>query len=191
MKYNTFCPLFPGFYNTVFECDSEEREIDGYNEYNGTNYGYDEFSFDYTDYNNRIAKAFVNRLERELKAFLPIKLEFQEVVSPKEYNFKNDSINISATLSLNKLLKLIRDRRKDAAVYFKDTYTSCSGFISYHSNDIEDWLNKEYILENPEHRIGALLNCLCFIEIDQDNIIYWCDDEMHISAELNENAISN
>lgn len=188
MKYNTFCPLFPGFYNTVFECDSEEREMDSYNEENGTDYKYDDFTFDYTDYNNRIAKAFVNRVERELKAFLPIKLEFQEVISPKEYNFRNDSINISATLSLDKLLKLIRDRYKDAVLYFKNTYTSCSGFISHHSNDITDWLRKEYILENPEHRIGALLNCLCSIEIDKDDIIYWCDDEMHISAELKEHA---
>lgn len=190
MKYNTFCPLFPGFYGTVFECNSEEQEIDYYNEENKTNYKYDDFNFDYTDYNNRIAKAFVNRLERELKAFLPIKLEFQEVVSPKEYNFKNDSINISASLSIDRLIKLIRDRIKPATQYFKDTYTSRSGFISFHSNRVYDWLRKEYILENPDYRIGALLNCLCSIEIDQDDIIYWCDDEMHISAELKESVIA-
>lgn len=183
MKYNTFCPLFPGFYGTVFECNNEEQEIESYNEEYKTDYGYDDFIWNYTDYNNRIAKAFVTRLQSELKQFLPIKFEFQNISSPREYNFTNDSINISVSLSLDRLIKLTRDRIKLAAQYFKYTYTSRSGFISFHSNRVYDWLRKDYILENPEHRIGALLNCLCSIEINSDDIIYWCDDEYHIGME--------
>lgn len=177
MKYNTFCPLFPGFYNTLFEYDNEECDIQHYNEEHGTDLEYSDFQWDYTEYQNRVGKVFVNRLETELKKFLPIKIEFQHIHSPKEYNFTNDSINVSASLSLDKLIKLIRDRQKEASNYFKNKYTSCSGFISFHSNKIYDWLNKSYILENPEHRIGALLDCLCSIEIDSDDIKYWADSE--------------
>lgn len=177
MKYDTFCPLFPGFYNTVLEYIREENDIDSYNEEHGTTLEYDDFKWDYKDYEKRVGKAFVNRLGMELKQFLPIKIEFQSIVSPKEYNFANDSINISVSLSLNKLIKLIKDRQPQAAIYFKDTYTSCSGFISFHSNSINDWLRKDYILESPQHRIGALLNCLCNIEIDNDSVTYWCDAE--------------
>lgn len=191
MKYNTFCPLFPGFYNTVFECNSEDQEIDSYNEEYGTSYGYDDFKFDYRDYEMRIAKSFVNRLEKELNVFLPIKIEYERISSPKEYNFINDSIYVVIDVDINELLKLIIARFNEAKEYLEETYTSRSGFISYHSEGIADWLNKDYILENTGHRIGALLNCLCSIEIDQDNIIYWCDDEMHISVELNENAITH
>lgn len=188
MKYNTWCPLFPGFYNTVFECNSEEQEIESYNEEYGTNYGYDDFNFDYKDYENRVANKFVQRIEKELKRFIQIGIEYERISSPKEYNFTNDSIYIIVELDLDELLKLIVARFNEAKDYFEKTYTSRSGFISYHSNDIADWLNKDYILENSGHRIGALLDCLCTIEIDQDDIIYWCDDEMHISAELNEHA---
>lgn len=187
MKYETFAPLFPGFYNTVFECSCEESEMYNYNNENSTTYGYEDFSWDYTEYNNRIAKTFLNRLEKELNFFLPIKIEFQRVHSPREYNFNNDSIYITVELDLPTLMNLIKERRKDAASYFRATYTSYSGFISNHSNDITDWLNEAYILQNPEHKIGALLNCLCFCEINQDDIIYWCDDETgYISYTLNE-----
>jgi len=180
MKYQTFCPLFPGFYGTVFEYSGEEQDIEYYNEENGTNLDYDGFNWDYSEYSDRVAKAFVNRLETELKQFLPIKIAFERINSPREYNFANDSINVEISLSLNKLLKLIKERREKAAQYFKSKYTSCSGFISFHSNDISDWLRKSYILENSAHRIGALLDCLCSIELDQDDIIYWADSEFHI-----------
>lgn len=182
--YNTFAPMFPGFYNTAFEYSGEDQDIQSYNDEYKTDYKYDDFTWDYTEYQTRVAKAFVNRLERELNVFLPVKLTFQEIISPKEYNFSNDSINIAAELDLNELLKLIIDRFNDAKDYFKANYTSCSGFISSHSNDIADWLNPAYIMEQPEHRIGALLNCLCDIELDKDRIIYWCDDEYHIGMDL-------
>lgn len=183
MKYETFAPLFPGFYNTHFEYDGEDQDIEYYNEQNGTEYGYDAFKFDYRDYETRIGKAFIERLERELNVFLPVKLEFQCIYSPKFYNFSTDSIHIIADLDLSKLLELIQARYKDAAIYFKDTYTSCSGFISSYSNDINDWLNPAYILKKPEHCIGALLNCLSWCEIDTDSITYWCDHENWINHE--------
>lgn len=178
--YETFAPLFPGFYGTVFEYDRESEDIEYYNEENGTDLDYDDFEFDYSDYHNRVAKAFINRLETELKQFLPIKIEFQKVSSPKEYNFTNDSLYVSVKLSVDKLIKLIRDREPAAAQYFKDTYTSCSGFISFHSHRVHDWLRKDYIMEKPAHRIGALLDCLCSIELNNEDIMYWCDSEYYI-----------
>lgn len=72
---------------------------------------------------------------------------------------------------------IINDRKEQAISYFDERYSSRSGFIPFHSNNIENWLNKEYILEQPEHRVGALLDCLCSIEIDNENIIYWADSE--------------
>jgi len=186
MKYNTFCPLFTGFYNTIFQYDGEDEDIRYYNEENGTNYDYDDFSWDYKDYENRISKAFVNRLEKELKDYLPIKMKFQELVSPKEYNFSNDSINIEVSLSLKRLIKLIKENKDEAESYFLEKYTSCSGFISFHSNDVNDWLKESYILEKPEHRVGALLDCLCSIKIDDNDTYEWVTDEMYISFEPNE-----
>lgn len=187
--FETYCPLFPGFYGTVFEYDNEEQDIESYNEEYKTDYSYDDFIWDYKDYHERVAKAFVNRLETEICPLLPIKIEFQELRSPREYNFANDSINVAVTLDLKALMGLIKERKEQAEQYFKDKYTPCSGFISFHSNDVNDWLKQSYILENPDHRVGALLDCLCSIEIDQDDIYYWCDSEYWIDfSPVNETA---
>lgn len=178
--YDTFAPLFPGFYNTVFEYANEAEDIEYYNEENKTDLGYDDFNWNYKEYSNRVAKCFCNRLETELKLYIDISIEFQEIYSPREYNFYNDSIFCKIELDLNELLKLIAERKEQAEKYFLDRYTSYDGFISLHSNDIKDWLNKKYILADSKHRIGALLNCLCEIEIDSEDIIYWCDSESYI-----------
>lgn len=188
-NFETFAPLFPGFYGTVFECD-ETNEIESYNEENGTDLNYDDFEWDYRDYKNRVSKAFVNRLETELKAFLPIEIEFQNISSPREYNFENDSINIAVKFDLKVLIGLIKERKDAAEKYFKEKYTSYDGFISFHSSNVEDWLKQKYILEKPSHRIGALLDCLCSIEIDSDDIYYWCDSEYYVNYELKE-KVSN
>lgn len=184
MKYHTFAPMFDGFYNTVFQYDRESEDIEQYNEQHGTNLEFDDFDFDYRDYERRVATAFVNRLETELKQFLPsIRIEFEQVRSPKYYNFTNDSIDIEVKLNLRQLIKLIADRKEAAAQYFKDVYTSRSGFMSFHSNDINDWLNVKYIKENTAHRVGALLECLCSIELDKDDTLYWVDGEFWINIQ--------
>lgn len=185
-SFETYCPLFPGFYNTLFEYDNEDYDIENYNEENGTDLKFDDFTFDYSDYRNRISKCFVNRLETELNTFLPIKIEFQELYSPREYNFSNDSINVKIELDLNILIKLIKERSEDAEKYFLDKYSPCSGFIPFHSKHLSDWLKPSYIMANPAHRIGALLDCLCNIEIAQDDIYYWCDGENYIDYSVNE-----
>ncbi len=179
-KYATFAPLFPGFYGTLFEYDNEESDIEYYNEENKTDLSYDDFEWDYKEYHNRIANAFVNRLETELNNYLPVKFEFTELHSPKEYNFYNDSIWVNAELNLSLLLAVLKEHEQTATQYFKDKYTSCSGFISFHSNNIEDWMDENYILEDTAHRIGALLDCLCNCVIDTDDIYYWAEGEQYI-----------
>lgn len=180
-KYETWCPMFPGFYNTVFEYDREDDDILEYNRENKTNLSYDDFEWDYKDYYKRITKCFCNRLEKELSHYLKIKISFQDVHSPKEYNFANDSINICATVSLPAIFKIINQHYENSRAYFIAHYTSCSGFISFHSNNVDDWLKKDYILENPAHRIGGLLACICEILLDDDYLYYWCDDEMYMN----------
>ena len=86
-KFKTWCPLFPGFYNTVFEYSREEDDIDYYNEENKTDLKYDDFEWDYRDYEKRVSSAFVDKLESELKHHIDINIEFEKLVSPREYNF--------------------------------------------------------------------------------------------------------
>lgn len=188
--YETWCPLFPGFYNTIFEYDSEDEEIREYNREHEINFTYDDFDWDYSDYHQRVSKGFVKEIESKLKEKLPIKIKYQQLSSPQYYNFKNDSINIEVTVSLPRLLKWLKENAEEASSYFIENYTSYDGFISYHSNDINDWLKKEYIMEEPAHRIGALLDCFYRMEITDDyiDVYYELDDVGYCSFKLKETA---
>lgn len=179
MKSTTFCPLFPGFYGTTFE-PIEDSEIYNYNQENNTDLNYDDFEWDYEDYRNRVGKEFVNRCERELNAFLPVKMDFVSIHSPREYNFTNDSINVIVSVSLHKLISLIKEKRQQASQYFIDNFTDRSGFISFHSPNIVDWLKPEYIKENYDFRLGALLECLLWCNIETDDLYFWADTECNI-----------
>lgn len=186
MKIETFCPLFPGFYNTIFE-PCEENEIYSHNQEHGTDLSYDDFEWDYEDYQDRVASAFVESFEREFKDIMPgIDIKFQKVVSPKEYNFRNDSINIEVNMNFADFMAVVNENKENIADYIRQNYTSRDGFISWHSNDVEDWCNPEYIQENLEHRIGALMEALAHAHLDTDDIIYWAESEMWINYTVKE-----
>lgn len=186
-NYKTFAPMFVGFYGTHFEFNNEEYDIDDYNETNGTNLSYDDFNWDYEDYRERICRAFVNKLENELNYYLPIKFEYERIHSPKEYNFMNDSIYVNVSVNLDDIYGIINENKELARQYFLNQYTSRDGFISFHSNNLENWLNKEYILEDNSHRIGALLDCICNILIDYEDTYYWADNENYVNFSPKQN----
>ncbi|MDC7249496.1 MAG: hypothetical protein PQJ49_06245 [Sphaerochaetaceae bacterium] len=156
----SFLPVFTGFYNTIFEFDREVDEIDNYNMENDTDLSYDDFNWDYEDYEQRVSEACVDAIEHEL-TYLGIKAKFEKLVSPRFYNYTNDSVNVVYELeddSMQKLIDFIREHEMDFIQWIADRYTSRSGFSSFYSNDSEVWLT-EYINDEDklEHCFGALL----------------------------------
>ncbi len=156
--FETYLPIFTGFYNTVFEADeeqevfciNEERENNGLKEVD-----YNKIKWDYKVFERETAIACCNSIEEKINDILDTKckITFQEVVSPREYNFSNDSINIGIEIDFNKLLDYINDNMKEFEVYIKDNYTSHDGFVSFNSNNAIEW-----ILETKEsHKIGSML----------------------------------
>ena len=96
MIYKTWCPIFPGFYNTNFSSDyEEEREIEYINEVRIENdlegeIDWNDCEFDYREYENRVVKSFCENLQGFLEPKYVTLLELEEIVSPKEYNFENN-----------------------------------------------------------------------------------------------------
>lgn len=103
-----------------------------------------------------IADAWNDLASEELNFDLGLK--FEEMTSPREYNFTTDRIFMS--IPRNTVAKLFRMSRAEeherlrAAI--KSRFTSCDGFISHYSNCIGDWLSKP--LSSWDHNeIGTLL----------------------------------
>jgi hypothetical protein len=167
--YNTFLPVFSGFYgNCKYEFDEHQiidfiHERRDENKLNPLKNGFD-LDIDYTKFYSDISKKLCSDFERQFNMECEeskIKITFKKLGSPREYNFRNDVIDCDIECDIDTLLKICNENLNTFADYIERIYTSRSGFISLHSADIDDWLDIDYINENTEHRVGAILDFLC------------------------------
>lgn len=153
MKVKSYLPVFQGFYDTIFSYDNEEQEIQDYNESNGTDLEYRDFEFNYADYHNRVSQKCVEVIERELQHdFKSLKVEFVELNSPREYNFRNDVIYVDYSMSkkdFKSFKKYLKEHKKEFKKYIKDNHSSCSGFVSFIGVKYKTWM-KEYLTKGHE-----------------------------------------
>lgn len=192
MKIQSFLPVFPGFYETIFEPDLTPHIDDGKTS--------DNYEWDYSEYWPRVASACCGFIERELATGkygnspkLEMEVEFKGVGSPKEYNFTNDTINVEYTLSetiYKAIINYLRENDKEFREFIKEHCTSCEGFESYYSNNHYSW----YIMLEDEQELmqvfGTVLNFICENEnILSDDMHSGVVHEMYIEGELQENEL--
>ena len=188
-KIETFLPVFPGFYGTIFEAD-EENEISGIND-EREGKGLErldlnsDIKFDYATYEQDVCEGAVDFIEGELMKLGLVKwIKFQTQCSPKEYNFANDSINIKVGTNVRNLSKYINSHVKEFRAYLKEHYTSYDGFISFQSNDADEWRDetKNFMSNLDGHKLGALLEFVCEVENIDSESMYYCT-EAYLSVE--------
>ena len=113
----------------------------------------DMYNIDYARYRGDLAKELCRVLPDHCDLIESI--IFESIVSPKFYNFGNDSINCEVSLSSRGELDDYLSENADAfGDYLKDRYTSRDGFSSSHSNDPIDWSD----WHDDEHKFGAVLD---------------------------------
>lgn len=180
MKVQTFLPVFNGFHNTLFENlidNAAEFAIDDYNEQNNTNLVYDDFNFNFDSIMQEICKDAVSKIEEKLNEIgVNCSIKYDTLISPREYNFSNDSINIEINFKkFSQVIEILEQNFDSFSQYIKDNYTSRDGFISNHSSYASDWM--EDLRENTEneaHKVGAVLDfILQEIEDYKDEDLYF------------------
>lgn len=174
---NTWLPVFPGFYNTIFE-PSTDDELSYINDERAAKElpalkDDSDVDWDYQEYYNKVVKDIAQFIERELKAENLISdITVQGIQSPKEYNFRNDSCNIAVKLTKKnekQISSYLKEHASEFAHYLKSKYTSCSGFISSYSNDVDEFMTGEPL--EHEHKLGSILDFICSVmEIDQERV---------------------
>ena len=187
MKVEIALPVFNGFYGTHFECNCEENEIEA-------GKTYDDYDFDYEDYNERIAKACVSKVETKLKEVgFDCLITYQSIYSPREYNFTNDSVNVLIQYSKINLKNIIENIKENYSTEFErhldENFKSRSGFSSFFSHDPVKWY-KKYLKSKHERFPTALYSLLEFyLEMndytDSNLAIDICDEDW-INAKLKE-----
>jgi len=192
MYYKTWQPNFPGFYETRFDFDLYPVEWLLFNDPDDVSTEHLDWlkeniydHIDFVKYRNDVSIKFVETWF-ELADFDFVKnVKFDNLQSPREYNFNTDSINISVNLNFNKLVANFKDH-PDFEKYIKEQYTSYDGFFSFYSNDPVEWL--ETVRQDSEHKIGAMLQCLGH-DVDVDDIYERINEEVYQGNYINDSEL--
>lgn len=151
-KIESWLPLFPGYYETVFDNTAEDmryvftqEELDFIEEHGDKYTDAAELAIEMVDWNKceelkskRIVNAVGDLLKEEN---LISDIEYNSTYNPKEYNFKTDSINVTYTFTeenRQEIIDIILGHWNKWEQDIKDKFTSRDGFISFHSNDAND-----------------------------------------------------
>lgn len=167
---------FPGLYESLLssELDSvEEMNAEHYAEQQGADgvppelrleaNDFAQIFFDVTRYSiahNHVAKEYCASFDIVASEALgvPLRLKFEEMSSPREYNFTTDRIFAATTHKAIRALftQSKRDKHATLARVIARRFTSRDGFISFYRNDLDSWLAKP--LRNwDENELGTLL----------------------------------
>jgi len=187
-KITMTLPNFPGFYESVLDSGIDsalELICDGMAEDSAQSHGCDASeiadaiyycaSFDIA--HQAIAKAYAEQFANEVNDTLsgdsePLAFEYESMTSPREYNFTTDRVFL--TLPINQFQWLFDNtKRETLEKTIRDNFTSRSGFISFYSNDIADWLDKP-LAEWDHNEAGTLLAAyVADTDLDRDNDLQW------------------
>lgn len=155
-KRDTFSALVPfaGFAGTWHSEAVDHAENQLFQDSNGWVYNslldmfFDHVSYD--DVFQRYAKSYVSTLRELLE--LP-SLTFEEMVSPRFYNFETDRIFASISRQdLGRMLLAVRGEPFDRKV--REMFTSRSGFRSFYPNDLAEWPS---VADWDHNHVGAVL----------------------------------
>ena len=150
----TYLPVFTGFYGSHFLEPYMDEEDEG----NG---------IDWENYLKALSKSFCDIIEDELSDFVSM-IKFEELISPRFYNYTNDSINCEIDVNVDKVNNYLKENTLQFTEYLKENYTSYDGFISSYSTDINDWVD----WSDDKHMAGSVLQFICENEGITEDCLY-------------------
>lgn len=175
IKVKTYLPIFSGYYNnSMWDQDENEnfelQNINDERENNGKKpIEWDEMEFNYSAFYEESSKKITVSVESLLCDFVE-KIEFEGLVSPKFYNYSNDSINVSIFPKKTEIMEYLDQNNDDFEHYLKDNYTSYDGFISFKPNNVAEFMDGAPL--EDEHKLGSILNFIANNEEIDEYAVY-------------------
>lgn len=168
-RFSFELPFFPGFYeSTLHNSDTEywtvKQEVEYYTrdlreehpEYQGITE--DDLEFDYKAYEKDVMDAFIVAFKGAAPDIVE-SVEFDELVSPKYYNFSTDRLFCWVTFAEDwkvVMRKFMDDNYGLLKNHIREVWSSRDGFWSFTSNDVDEWYGKIFDEEDPMY-IGIML----------------------------------
>ena len=142
-------PIFTGFYDTDFDANNW---VDYYEEDEISDEDY--FKIDFKEYMQRIARTVCDIVAKEINDdFKMVEVSFNNLDSPRFYNFRNDRIYVDYKFDLSlvdAMIEYINDNMEAFEKAVKERFTPYDGYTPYASNKVEVWLNEYITKESAE-----------------------------------------
>lgn len=173
----TYLPLFTGLYDSVY-CPSNFYDEEIVEEINIKRAKQNlppirswDIVYNWKQFHEEIAIKITENVAQLLTQFFgfEVQIEYEELKSPKEYNFENDSINCTIIFNPFSLWRLISKYKKEIDEALANEYTSVDGFSSWYGNSFILWredYNKNSL--NLAHAVGSIMDILAHIIIPKD-----------------------
>lgn len=180
----SWLPIFPGFYQTIFEADEEAYIEDGKS--------VADYEWNYAKYHVDMAKEVTEEIQRQIPLQLGIHgvtIIFEALQSPKEYNFSTDNVNVTFKLThgaVKDFNNYLLNNLETFIAYLKEHYTSRAGFASFYSTDYTAWFN-EYLRDKNklENCFGSVLQFMFENEgYDYEKLYYAVEGNVILEGEL-------
>lgn len=174
MKISIELPFFPGFYesdlensDTSYWAIKEELEyyttdcVEEHPEY--AKLTEDDLDFDYRGYEKELIDGFVEGFRSYAPDFVE-SVEFDEMVSPKYYNYSTDRIFAYVELAddwKDKVRAFMSENYEWLKDRIKKDWTSYDGFTSFMENDIREW-DKMLFEEEDARYISTMIGYIMY-----------------------------
>ena len=167
-KFTTVCDArlagFEGFYCSIW---SPDDDVYSYSVENDAEEDED-FTVDYKGYQNAVCEKYTEVWEGWMQQYIheDIKLDFLQVWQPRFYNYVNDAceVRISLTRQAKKaIMEKIINHRDKIAGWIRGNHSNADGFLTFWSNDIDDWGGWVLFNTNAYHQASYLAYMLYYI----------------------------
>lgn len=162
IKTQSYLPVFTGFYGSFFEDYLNHLEEMEYEYLAENSDEAQHLEFDYAQFYKDCSYEMMYKVCELLTDLNMIdNYYFVKLQSPREYNFANDTIIVDYVLTDRNAFNIktyLFNNYSAFKRYIKDNYTSYDGFMSYHSNNADEWLKLFTECLNDEHKLGSILN---------------------------------
>jgi hypothetical protein len=167
---------FTGFYESEHDWrinDALERMVD--DDAGAVNDRLLEIAWDHVNW-RKVHADYAKLYAAFFSDHIGVRLTFDDLQSPREYNFSTD--RIFAYINSDDAEKLLADcDREQLAELVEQRFTSRSGFISFYSADLDDW--PASVADWDHNQLGTLLECVAGDDT-------WLMDEANSSGELDD-----
>ena len=147
-------PSFHGFYDSIWS-EMDTCEIEWHEQEHNITHTDGWCYKDFAEHKKYICREYARLAIEQMNFDLGLHLEMgvSQLWSPREYNFTTDKIYVVVGLSdedRERIVSLMLQDYDNLQDIIHKQHTSCDGFISFMSNDINDWLKMLQAGEAPD-----------------------------------------